>query len=181
MKKRKMTLKNKIIEETEGGILKCFNCGICAGSCPTARVSNHNPRKIIRKILLNREVNDDIWLCANCFMCSARCPNGVDLPKIIDYLKVKEMQEGGNHNVIFNKSFLRSVEMFGRLYEAGFLAEFKMRDISVRAIKGAINDISLVPHFLLKGKIGFLPHKIKNPDEIKKIFKKVREVEKIKL
>ena len=98
--------------------------------------------------------------------------------------KLNAMQKGGiigNHNVAFHESFLRSVKMFGRLYEVGFLAEFKMRDISVKAIKGAINDIPLIPHFLLKGKLGFLPHRVKNPCEVKKIFKKVREVEKVGL
>ncbi|ODS35487.1 MAG: hypothetical protein A7316_07055 [Candidatus Altiarchaeales archaeon WOR_SM1_86-2] len=172
-----MTLKQELIEETEGGILKCFNCGMCAGSCPTARVSNHNPRKIVRKILLDQDVNDDIWLCANCFTCSARCPKGVDIPKIIDHLKVKAMQSSNNHNIIFNKAFLRGVRMFGRLYEAGFLAEFNMRDTSIKSIKRKINDISLIPHFLLKGKLGFLPRRIKNPEEVNKIFEKVKELE----
>lgn len=170
-----MTIKQEIIKETKGKILKCFNCGMCTGGCPIGRISNYNPRKIIRKILLNIDITDDIWICSSCFTCTARCPNGIDVAGIIDSLKIKAFQNKEKHpSITFNKAFLNSVEKYGRLYEVGFLAEFNMKSPS---IKRSFRDMSLVPHLILKNKLSFFPHKIKNTDKVKKIFEKVREVE----
>lgn len=157
-------------------ILKCFNCGVCTGGCPVARISDHNPRKIIRKIVMGFDVSDDVWLCSSCFACNARCPNGIDIAGIIDSVKVKALEnKKKNDNINFNKAFLNSIKKYGRVHELGLMLEFNMKSPS---IKRSLGDLTLAPGFILKNKLNFLPRKIKNADRVREIFKKAEETEK---
>ena len=57
----------------------CYECGVCVGSCPSARFYDFSPRRITQT--LAREdvetfyelLNDDIWNCSQCYSCT-RCP-----------------------------------------------------------------------------------------------------------
>lgn len=169
--------KQEFIIETGGSILKCFNCGTCTGSCPSARISGHNPRKIIRKILLGFDVSEDIWLCSSCFSCNARCPNGIDIAGIIDSVKIKALKnKKKNRAISLNKAFLNSIRKYGRVHETGLMAEFNMNSLSV---KSSLENLNLARRFLLRNKLNLTPHKIKNIGRIKNIFEKVGEIEEI--
>jgi len=57
----------------------CDQCGKCPSTCPvTARIEGFNPRHIIAKVALGREVDlmrsDVIWTCTSCLKCKERCP-----------------------------------------------------------------------------------------------------------
>jgi heterodisulfide reductase subunit C len=71
----------------------CFQCGACAGDCPTARYSpRFNPRLIMLKCIMGLEeelLGEDspIWLCTNCYNCYERCPQDVRPVEVIIALK----------------------------------------------------------------------------------------------
>lgn len=60
----------------------CDQCGKCPSSCPvTAHVEGFNPRQIIAKVALGREVDlmksQVIWTCTSCLKCKERCPEEI--------------------------------------------------------------------------------------------------------
>jgi heterodisulfide reductase subunit C len=75
----------------------CFQCGICASSCPVYRVAPAmNPRLSVDSIL-NRGVlppDGTEWLCAYCLLCDQRCPMGVSLTEILMVLKNISTRQG---------------------------------------------------------------------------------------
>lgn len=76
-------------------ILKCFQCGVCTGSCPVSSITAFNPRRIAYKIVRGVERIDEVWYCLTCHICEARCPSCVKFTEVIaklreDSIKVKE-------------------------------------------------------------------------------------------
>jgi heterodisulfide reductase subunit C len=133
------------------------------------------PNQIMRMVQLGMEEqvlsSRTIWLCASCFTCTVRCPRQIDIAEIMDYLRrraykkqvvpIEEIEVP-----LFNKIFLRNIELFGRLYELGLIGMFNL--LSGEFLK----DFSCAPKMFLKRKISLFPHKAKNLKEIRKIFKK---------
>ena len=66
----------------------------------------------------------------------------------------------------FNKSFLRSVRIFGRTYDLGMIAAYKIFTSSY------MKDADKFPMMLRKGKIALLPSFKGEKKYIKRIFKK---------
>jgi heterodisulfide reductase subunit C len=64
-----------------------------------------------------------------------------------------------------NREFLKSIRMFGRVYELGMVMKYNL--MTGQPLK----DVSLAPALFSKGKIGLLPHKVKGLDQVKKIIK----------
>ena len=133
------------------------------------------PNQIIRMIQLGMEKevlsSKTIWLCASCLTCTARCPREIDIAEIMDYLRRYAYQKQiipieETEIPLFNKIFLRNIELFGRLYEMGLIGMFNM--LSGEFFK----DILLAPKMFLKRKISIMPPRIKNIKETRTIFKK---------
>lgn len=87
--------------------LPCYQCGICSGSCPMARLDKYfNPRRMVVNSNLNRPElsakNENIWLCAGCFCCSHNCPNDVKVAEIVAELR-EEAAEAGNVPLIIDE------------------------------------------------------------------------------
>lgn len=81
------------IEEISGqNLFSCYQCGKCSAGCPFSSAMDVLPSQIIRLIQLG--LKDDIgdsktmWLCSSCLTCGARCPRGVDIPRIMEALRV---------------------------------------------------------------------------------------------
>ena len=78
---------------------KCFQCGVCAASCPVREVeASFSPRKVMKlaKLGLKKQVyaSDTIWLCSMCFMCQERCPQDVRPPEVMTVLRNMATKEG---------------------------------------------------------------------------------------
>lgn len=166
----KETLKNDCGEN----VSHCYQCGKCSAGCPISFEMDYLPNQIIRMVQLGMEdevlSSRTIWLCASCLTCTARCPREIDIAEIMDYLRrlaykkqVVPLEE--TESPLFNKIFLRNIELFGRLYEMGLIGMFNL--LSGEFFK----DVPLAPKMFLKGKIGIFPPKVKNQKEIKKIFR----------
>ncbi len=89
--------RNQDLEELRKAARPCFQCGICASSCPVFRVAPQmNPRMSVDSIITDGEVPREgtEWLCAYCLMCEERCPMGVSLAEILLGIKNISSKEG---------------------------------------------------------------------------------------
>jgi len=165
----------KTIEEDSGEKVKhCYQCGKCSAGCPLAFEMDYLPNQIMRMVQLGMEeqvlTSRTIWLCASCMTCSARCPREIDIAEIMDYLrrlayKKQVLPKNETEIPLFNKIFLRNIELFGRVYEMGLIGMFNT--FSGEFFK----DTSLAPKMFWKQKIGLFPPKIRNIKAVRQIFK----------
>jgi heterodisulfide reductase subunit C len=84
---------------SEENLLACNQCGKCSAGCPVAFSTDLLPSQVIRLAQLGIEdVLDSptIWTCAACLTCVARCPKGIDLPRIMEALRLIKMQRDGD-------------------------------------------------------------------------------------
>jgi heterodisulfide reductase subunit C2 len=88
------------VERISGeSLLACNQCGKCSAGCPVAFSMDLLPNQIIRLAQLGiTEVLDSptIWTCAACLTCVSRCPKGIDLPRVMEALRVMKMQKDGS-------------------------------------------------------------------------------------
>jgi heterodisulfide reductase subunit C len=88
------------IETISGqSLLACNQCGKCSAGCPVAFGMDILPNQVLRMAQLGiEEVLDaqTIWTCAACLTCVSRCPKGIDLPRVMEALRLIHMQKNGN-------------------------------------------------------------------------------------
>jgi len=80
-------------------LLACNQCGKCSAGCPVAYGMDLLPSQVIRLAQLGVEDvlnTETIWSCAACLTCVARCPKGIDLPRIMEALRLIHMQRNGD-------------------------------------------------------------------------------------
>ncbi|MFH1876077.1 MAG: 4Fe-4S dicluster domain-containing protein [Candidatus Omnitrophota bacterium] len=156
-------------------VTHCYQCGKCSAGCPIAYQMDYLPNQIIRMVQLGMEKevlsSNTMWLCASCITCTSRCPREIDIAEIMDYLRRRAYRKGimPKRDIeipLFNKIFLKNIELFGRLFEMGLIGMFNT--LSGEFFK----DVPLAPTMFWKRKIGVLPHRINNIKEVKEIFKK---------
>ncbi|GAH00524.1 unnamed protein product, partial [marine sediment metagenome] len=99
-KNSKLTL--KLLEKVPS-LYPCFQCGICAESCPVAQVTEgkYNPRSLILKVLLGLETQIfspenafTIWGCTVCDTCNEVCPQKVEPTELFTTLKNMSTERG---------------------------------------------------------------------------------------
>jgi heterodisulfide reductase subunit C2 len=155
-------------------IRSCLQCKKCTNGCPVTGMAVVPPNEMLRRIQLNAgdEIfeSDLIWMCASCETCFARCPMKIDMASVMDALRVlavrkKASKQKGNVR-LFNKSFLKTVQIFGRTYDLGMIAAYKVGTSTY------LQDTDKFPMMLKKGKIAILPSLGADKKYIKRIFKK---------
>ncbi len=85
------------IREIQKSAQPCFQCGICAASCPVFRVApEFNPRLAVDEVIRTGTVavTGREWSCAYCLMCEERCPMGVALCEILMDIKNLSSHDG---------------------------------------------------------------------------------------
>lgn len=175
------SFKYEVSREIGGQNIKlCFNCGICTVSCPVRRIDeSYNPRKIIRMVLygMKNEIlsSETIWKCAHCLTCLERCPQDVKFAEVIEALRILAVKEAEKGNIKlkgpqfhFDTAFKDSVESNGRVFEAGLLSKYMMKN---KDFGFMMSFSSIGIKMFRKGKINLFPHKIKELDEFQRIFK----------
>jgi heterodisulfide reductase subunit C2 len=152
----------------------CYQCKKCSSGCTVSLFAQSPPSEIIRRLqlgagdeLLN---NDLIWTCVSCETCFARCPMGIDMAAVMDALRKlavtrKAIIPEGNIP-LFNRAFLKTVNLFGRTYDLALMAIYKIGTSSYA------QDTGKIPLMLKKKKIAVLPSWSKNRTTVKRIFKK---------
>jgi len=158
-------------------VLRCNQCGKCTAGCPAAHFMDWGPRRIMRAIQLGLKgealSSPTIWLCLFCYTCSARCPLGLDIPKVMECLRLLA-QEGGIKPAvrgveIIHRLFLGQIKRLGRIYELGLAGGYSL---STRRLP---YQVSFLPGMISRGKLAFLP-RFKGASA-KAIFSKVKEIE----
>jgi len=155
-------------------IRSCLQCKKCSNGCPVNGLTKVRPSEIIRRLQLNVGDkifdSDLIWMCASCETCYSRCPMKINMAAVMDALRMIAVKKNASRqkgNVqLFNKSFLKTVQMFGRTYDLGMIAAYKLGTSSY------FQDTDKFPMKLKKGKIALLPSFKADKKYIKRIFKK---------
>ncbi len=171
---RERNIADEISERTFQDVSLCYQCGKCSAGCPVRYYMDIAPNKVVRLIQLGfyeDALNSDTpWLCAGCLTCSTRCPKEFDLAKFMDAVREIAIEKGVDikqKNIIkFHKAFLDQIKSHGRAYEVGLVAEYKMKTMDL------FQDVDSAPGMYFKGKLGLLPHNIKDRKGVKSIFKK---------
>ena len=168
--------KSEISEASEQGMADCYQCGKCSAGCPMVDYMDLMPNAVMRNVQLGLRERvlgcKTIWMCVSCETCSTRCPQEIDIARIMDTLREISLQSGmANHEMkditCFHELFLRSVRKRGRLDEAGIVINFK-----ARRPRHLFEDMVTGLQMVVKGKLPFIPHKIKKRSEVEQIFKK---------
>jgi heterodisulfide reductase subunit C2 len=153
-------------------IRSCLQCMKCSNGCPVTGLTKIHPSDIIMGLKLNSGENifnsDIIWMCASCETCFARCPMEINMAAVMDALRImavrmKASRQKGNV-ALFNKLFLKTVRMFGRTYDIGMIAAYKLGTSSY------LEDTDKFPMMLLKGKIALIPSFKADKKYTRKIF-----------
>ncbi len=155
----------------------CYQCKKCASGCPISDKVQSSPAEIIRQLhlgagdeLLDSEI---IWACTSCETCTNRCPMGIDGAAIMDALrKISLEKKAGKGNVsLFNWAFLKSVQLFGRSYEIGMIAAYKLGS------RTFMQDTGKFPTMLRKSKLALLPPRGADRSTVRRIFRKTKDEE----
>ena len=171
-------LRSVLKQNTGVDVLKCYQCGKCSAGCPLSSEMDYAPSYLMRMLQTGDTVLEEkvlgsltIWLCLSCEMCFSRCPMSIEIPKIMDFLREKSMNEKKTNPkakeiIAFHKSFLKSIEQTGRLYEMGLIMDYKSRVFNL------FQDVTLAPSMFAKGKLHLFPERIKDRKGISSIFTK---------
>ncbi len=174
IKKKKADGIIAVVQEISGADLSiCFQCKKCTSGCPVSKLVKYPPSEIMRRLHLGAgdEIleSDILWMCVSCETCSERCPMGIDVAAVMDALRKLARQRGASKqkgNVsLFNRAFLKTVQMFGRTYDMGMIAAYKMGSLKL------MDDTEKFPTMLKKRKIALLPSLKGDRKTAKRIFK----------
>jgi heterodisulfide reductase subunit C2 len=158
------TLAGFIQEQSGVSVTRCYQCGKCSAGCPAAQEMDFPPSLLLRYLQTGDTSADEvvlgsytIWLCLSCHACIARCPMEVDLPVVMDVLRAESLRRKLVHPrardiVAFHRSFLDMIRRFGRLWEVGLVAGYKLRTWHL------LQDVALAPAMLRRGKLPLVPH-----------------------
>ncbi|MDR3669639.1 MAG: 4Fe-4S dicluster domain-containing protein [Holophaga sp.] len=172
------TLKAKVEQATGVKLNHCYQCGKCAAGCPVASDMDLTSCQIMRLVQFgdpawDRQAlqSEGIWLCLACETCSTRCPQEVEVPKVMDFLRLEAVRQNLAHPrskdiLAFHRAFMDSVRETGRLYEIGLVADYKLRS------RHFLKDVMLAPKMFVRGKLPLTPHLIQGRDAIKRIFQR---------
>lgn len=170
-------LARKVQEISGVDLGKCFQCKKCTSGCPVSSMTKCTPAEIMRRLHLGAGeelLNSDIlWMCVSCETCSTRCPMGIDVAAVMDALRKLARERNaakGEGNVpLFNKAFLKTVQVFGRSYDMAMIAAYKLGSGKLMA------DTEKFPTMLKKRKIALLPPHSADRKTVRRIFKKTKE------
>ena len=168
----------KKVEEMSGvDLCVCYQCKKCSCGCTVSSHVESPPSEIIRRLHLcaGEELLESalIWTCVSCETCFARCPMGIDTVAVMDALRamaVERKSPAPDGNVpLFNSAFLKTVEIFGRTYDLGLMAAYKIGTSSY------FQDTDKLPLMMKKKKLALLPSFGADRKTVKRIFKLTRQ------
>jgi heterodisulfide reductase subunit C2 len=169
----------KEMEEASGeNISSCYQCYRCTLGCPVVAEMDIYPHRVIRYIVLGEREKAlaaaTIWTCLQCITCSVRCPNDIDIAHVFDTLRkiaIKEHKESEKDTWNFDQYFLDSVRKHGRLHEIETIMKYKMDK------KNFFEDAKMGMGMFMKGRMGVLPHNIKDRRGFKEMFERLQDKE----
>lgn len=175
-----LSFRDVVRERSGEDIHGCFYCQKCTAGCPTAYAMDHKPAQLLRLIQMGQRDSvlgsSAIWLCVGCETCGTRCPNRIRLAPVVDVLRHIALEEGYSPEpaaYALHRSFLDSIRLWGRVHELTMIMEYKTRCLLTEYplfFQGLISDLVMGGGLILKGKMSFLPERIKRLGEVKKLY-----------
>jgi len=171
----------EVIENTPGGerIVHCLQCGSCGGSCPSGADMQYTPRALFALTSADRREEvlsaNTMWCCVSCYFCTTRCPQKIPITEVMYTLKRLAIRSGlssDDDSPALAKTFTDLVERYGRAYEVGIALFYLGRHKPMSALKAGPMGMSM----FLKGRMGLLPAKIRQIEQLQNIIKKAREI-----
>lgn len=170
-------LAGRIRRATGESVTHCVQCGRCADGCPLSAEMDHPPCEILRLVQQRRPETDSealgslsIWLCLTCDACQAECQYGVDLPRIMGFLRQESRRRGLTHSrardVVDFRRFFLDVIRAGRPSETVPGTGYRPR------IRRFMQDMRLQPKLFLRGKLSPFPHRIHGSGEVARLLTK---------
>jgi heterodisulfide reductase subunit C len=154
---------------------RCYQCKKCTAGCPVAAFADYQPNQLLRLVQFGQRERAlaaaATWRCLSCETCGERCPNGIHLSEVIDVLRQMALAAGvsGDRPVSqFHQSFMGTVRRYGRTHELGMLAEYKLKT------RQLFSDLDIGVKMLLKGKLKFLPERVRGLAMIRTFFDRAR-------
>ncbi len=166
------------VEDHSGqSISQCYQCGNCTASCAFTVYYDFPVNQVMRLVQLGQKDTvlqcRSIWMCGQCQACTVRCPCTLDVARVMATLRVMALENGyvADKNLRrFSEEFLRSVALFGRVFETGLLATYKVRSGTVLA------DLDLAPQLLKSAKLSFVPHRIQGRRQVAALVKRFSKI-----
>lgn len=167
-------LAKEIKEECGVDVECCLECGKCSGGCSNGHIFDYTPRKIVQLVKLGDRERllhmDALWTCVSCQLCWDRCPSGINLARVMDYLREQTYKEDieptRKEVALFHELILASVERNGRVAETRLVLEFNIKT------KQYTRDADIGPKMFFKGKLNPFTSRIKQIGEVRRIFRK---------
>lgn len=171
------------VAQVPGGrrLLRCLQCGTCAGSCPVSYAMDLSPRALVarfragdvRAILESRS----IWLCASCYACTTRCPAGIKVTDILYALKRMAVEQGLRPSsfppLAMAESFVTMVRRYGRNNEPRLLALYFVRT----RFREMIDKIPMALALLRRGRLGLRAKRIRGLADLNRIIARAEHLE----
>jgi heterodisulfide reductase subunit C len=111
---------------------------------------------------------DSLWICLSCQLCLDRCPSGIDIPRILDYLRERAVKRGVRATRPAVRDFmdlmLDEVRGRGRIPELPLMIRFKKKTGQY------LKDTGLGLRMFLKGKLSPFPYRMRGAGELEKLF-----------
>jgi heterodisulfide reductase subunit C2 len=177
---RKRDLSGDLTAEVQAEISlnlsSCVQCKKCSAGCPLAGYSDLLPHELVRLVQLGQseEVLQSrmIWQCTSCHTCATRCPQRVDICSMNDSLRRMSRERATVNDAstlpVFNDSFLASVKRYGRVYEVGLMAAYKLKTLRL------FEDMDKLPLMLKKRKLRLLPTSVAGGSERRRLWKRAQ-------
>ena len=171
------------VQKLPGGekIFDCIQCGVCSGSCDARFAMDYSPTQIIKMVHLGMKdqvlSSSTIWICASCYTCATRCPRGIEIPLLMSTLKnlaIRTKAAPPNETKLkFHKSFTEIVRKYGRMHEVDIMLAIIPKTNPKELYRKALLGLRL----WRKGKVKICPSKIKQMDQILKIYEETLKEE----
>ncbi len=150
----------------------CLQCRMCQNGCHFSSAMDYQPHAIFRLLQYGQYKQamecSTLWICVACNTCSVQCPMGIDIPEIMDAIRLQALEEGAavaEPNILeFHRTVMDSIERYGRTHKLEIMLRYKNR------VRDWFSDIDVGLKLMTKRKLDLRPSRVKESKEVKRLF-----------